>query len=324
MSEILPLNPASYNRHAIHQGDRNWAETNCYVDVLIELIHSLGFEPIAALPFTLTIDYEVDQWGFFKFPHKDLYKLFGMEIQEFNPWRNLPELIEQQVLAGRPVLVEMDSFFLPDTHGMAYKIAHVKSTIAVNKIDRDQQVLGYFHNQGYYELSGEDYQAIFQINGLVHERMLPTYIEYVKLRHLHPTPTGEQLLIASVELLKEHLQLLPTQNPFAQFKEAFTQDFVWLQSQPIETFHLYSFSNLRQYGACFELVGTYLAWLQSQGEKDLQNAIDAFNRITVNAKTYQFQLARAMARKRELDTVAIDEMGRDWQTGIDELKRLYL
>ena len=151
MSEILPLNPTNYTRHCIHQGDRNWAETNCYVDVLVELIHSLGFEPLAALPFTLTIDYEVDQWGFFKFPHKDLFELYGLEIQEFNPWRNLPELIEQQVLAGRPVLVEMDSYYLPDTQGMAYKLAHVKSTIAVNKLDRAQEVMGYFHNQGYYE-----------------------------------------------------------------------------------------------------------------------------------------------------------------------------
>ncbi len=324
MSEILPLNPTSYTRHCIHQGDRNWAETNCYVDVLVELIHSLGFEPLAALPFTLTIDYEVDQWGFFKFPHKDLFELYGLEIQEFNPWRNLPELIEQQVLAGRPVLVEMDSYYLPDTQGMAYKLAHVKSTIAVNKLDRTQEVMGYFHNQGYYELSGEDYRAIFQVDGLVHERMLPTYIEYVKLRYLHPTPTGAALLKASVALLKEHLHLIPQQNPFTHFKTAFAQDFIWLQAQPIETFHLYSFSNLRQYGACFELVETYLRWLQAQGEEGLQDAIAAFGRITVNAKTFQFQLARAMARKRELDGAAIDDMGRDWQTGMDVLKRCYL
>jgi hypothetical protein len=323
MIEVLPLNPASYAKHAIHQGERNWAETNCYVDVLLELIHSLGFEPKAALAFTLAVDYEVDQWAFFKFPHKDIYQLFGMEIQEFNPWRNLPELIENQLRAGRHVLVEMDSYFLPDTQGMAYKLAHVKSTVAVNKIDRDQQLLGYFHNQGYYELSGQDYRDIFQTAGLVHERMLPTYIEYVKYRHLHPTPSGKALLNASLELLKEHLQLTPTRNPFEQFKAAFAQDFVWLQTQEIETFHLYSFSNLRQYGACFELVETYIKWLREQGEQGLDEAIAAFGRISVNAKTYQFQLARAMARKREMDSSAIDEMGRDWQTGMSILKRLY-
>ena len=324
MSEILPLDPATYQKHDIHLGDRSWAETNCYVDVLVELIHSLGFEPKAALAFTLTIDYEVDQWGFFKFPHKDLFKLYGLEIQEFNPWRALPELIEQQLNAGRPVLVEMDSYFLPDTQGTAYKIGHVKSTVAINKLDREQQIMGYFHNQGYYELSGQDYHDIFQLDGLVHERMLPTYIEYVKRRHLHPTPIGDELRQVSVELLKEQLQLTPQQNPFIVFKTAFARDVIWLQAQDIDAFHLYSFSNLRQYGACFELVKTYLAWLKEQGEDGLDDAIAAFGRITVNAKTLQFQLARAMSRKRELDMAAIDEMGRDWQTGMDQLRHRYL
>lgn len=324
MTEVLPLNPATYQRHEIHLGIRNWAETNCYVDVLIELIHSLGYEPKAALAFTLGIDYEVDQWGFFKFPQADLYQLFGLEIQEFNPWRSLPELVENQLKAGRHVLVEMDSYFLPDTQGMAYKLAHVKSTIAINKIDRAAEVLGYFHNQGYHELSGQDYRDIFQIDGLVHERMLPTYIEYVKRRDLQLIPQGNELRLASIKLLKEHLKLIPTCNPFTQFKVAFAEDFVWLQTQDIELFHLYSFSNLRQYGACFELVQTYLTWLQEQGEEELGEAIAAFERISVNAKTYQFQLARAMARKKPLDTLAIDDMGRDWEMGMAILKRRYL
>ena len=324
MNEVLHLNPATYVKHDIHQGNRIWVETNCYVDVLVELIHSLGFEPKAALAFTLTIDYEVDQWGFFKFQDSDLYKLYGLEIQEFNPWRDLPALIEAQVANGRHVLVEMDSYFLPDTQGTAYKIAHVKTTVAVNKIDREQQVMGYFHNQAYHELSGEDYRALFQLDGLVHERMLPTYIEYVKRRNLHPTPSGDALRLASLETLKEQLGLIPVKNPFIAFKEAFAKDFVWLQTQDIEVFHLYSFSSLRQYGACFELVHTYLTWLQEQGETGLQEAIDAFGRITNSAKTFQFQLARAMSRKRELDSSVIDEMGRDWQLGMDILLQRYL
>jgi len=324
MREVLPLDPATYIKHDIHQRERNWAETNCYVDVLVELIHSLGYEPKAACAFSLTIDYEVDQWGFFKFQHKDMYALFGLEIQEFNPWRDLPLLLENQLEAGRPVLIEMDSYFLPDTQGTAYKIAHVKSTVAVNKIDRENHIMGYFHNQGYYELSGDDYRAVFQLDGLVHERMLPTYIEYVKRRHLHTIPTGAELLQASIESLKEQLQLIPKKNPFIAFKENFAKDFAWLQTQDIEVFHLYSFSNLRQYGACFELVQTYLLWLQEQGEGGLQEAIDAFSRINNNAKTFQFQLARAMSRKRDLDSSAIDEMGRDWQLGMDVLLRRYL
>ena len=323
MKQVKALNPARYERHLIHGAERTWAETNCYVDVLVELLHGLGYEPAAALPFTLGIDFEGDQWSFFKFPHEDLLALYGMEIQEFNPWRSLAQHVETQVGLGRPVLVEMDSFFLPDTAGTAYKLAHVKSTIAVNAIDIEQRYLGYFHGQSYYELTGQDFIDIFQLGGLAHERMLPPYIEYVKLRNLHEVPRGKALVDASLVLLRKHLQLIPRDNPFVRFKDAFARDFDWLLTQEMETFHLYSFATFRQYGACFELVETYLKWLQQQGQQNLDAAIQAFATISNNTKAFQFQLARAMARKRPIDLAPLDEMAAAWQTGISQLLALY-
>lgn len=323
MKQVKALSPASYERHLIHGAERTWAETNCYVDVLVELLHGLGYEPAAALPFTLGIDFEGDQWSFFKFPHEDLFALYGMEIQEFNPWRSLAQHVETQVGLGRPVLVEMDSFFLPDTAGTAYKLAHVKSTIAVNAIDIEQRYLGYFHGQSYYELTGQDFIDIFQLGGLVHERMLPPYIEYVKLRNMHEVPRGKALVDASLVLLRKHLQLIPRDNPFVRFKDAFARDFDWLLTQEMETFHLYSFATFRQYGACFELVETYLKWLQQQGQQNLDAAIQAFATISNNTKAFQFQLARAMARKRPIDLAPLDEMAAAWQTGISQLLALY-
>ena len=323
MKQVKALNPARYERHLIHGAERTWAETNCYVDVLVELLHGLDYEPAAALPFTLGIDFEGDQWSFFKFPHEDLFALYGMEIQEFNPWRSLAQHVETQVGLGRPVLVEMDSFFLPDTAGTAYKLAHVKSTIAVNAIDIEQRYLGYFHGQSYYELTGQDFIDIFQLGGLVHERMLPPYIEYVKLRNLHEVPRGKALVDASLVLLRKHLQLIPRDNPFVRFKDAFARDFDWLLTQEMETFHLYSFATFRQYGACFELVETYLKWLQQQGQQNLDAAIQAFATISNNTKAFQFQLARAMARKRPIDLAPLDEMAAAWQTGISQLLALY-
>ncbi|ARU27661.1 DUF1839 family protein [Cellvibrio sp. PSBB006] len=323
MKQVKALSTASYERHLIHGAERTWAETNCYVDVLVELLHGLGYEPAAALPFTLGIDFEGDQWSFFKFPHEDLFALYGMEIQEFNPWRSLAQHVETQVGLGRPVLVEMDSFFLPDTAGTAYKLAHVKSTIAVNAIDIEQRYLGYFHGQSYYELTGQDFIDIFQLGGLVHERMLPPYIEYVKLRNLHEVPRGKALVDASLVLLRKHLQLIPRDNPFVRFKDAFARDFDWLLTQEMETFHLYSFATFRQYGACFELVETYLKWLQQQGQQNLDAAIQAFATISNNTKAFQFQLARAMARKRPIDLAPLDEMAAAWQTGMSQLLALY-
>ena len=319
---IRELDPVTYQRHLIHGEGRAWAETNCYVDVLVELLHGLGFEPIAALPFTLRIDFEGDQWTFFKFPHSDLLALYGLDVQELNPWRSLVHHVAEQVELSRPVLVELDSFFLPDTQGTAYKLAHVKSTVAVNEIDVEARHMGYFHGQGYYHLDGDDFADIFQLEGLAHDRMLPPYIEYAKIVD-RPLPSGPALVEASLASLREQLSLLPTSNPFESFKDRFRQDLNWLMEEPIETFHQYSFATLRQYGACYELVETYLRWLAQNGEGDLDAATGTFHDISAASKAFQFQLARAMARRRELPLEPLDRMAELWTQGTDSLLELY-
>ena len=324
MNPIMQLDPASYERHAIHGEGRCWAETNCYVDVLIELIHAFGHDPAAALAFTVCIDFEVDQWTFFKYPHHDLLDMYGMDIQELNPWVSLSQHVEEQVNAGRPVLVEVDSFFLPDTVGTAYKTSHVKSTVAVNEIDIKTAHMGYFHGQGYYHLDGEDFRDLFQLDGLVHDRMLPPYIELVRLRKKSGEFSDDELLHRSLASLERQLELLPASNPFGLFKSRFEVDLEWLRQEPIETFHSYSFATLRQYGACFELAQTYLCWLRDKGITDLDNSIAAYKEISETAKVFQFKLARALARGKELDLGPIDHMRQLWQDGIDPLTRKYL
>jgi hypothetical protein len=322
MNRILPLDPLTYKRHLIHGENRIWSETNCYSDVIIELLHALGFEPTAALAFTLGVDFEGDQWTFFKFLPGELSDLFGLEIQEFNPWRSLAQHIEEQIKLARPVLVELDSYYLPDTAGTAYKLAHVKSTVAVNEIDIQAKRLGYFHNQGYFNLEGEDFTNIFQTSGLVHERMLPPYIEYVKRSDVRLSDA--ELLKASLGLLKKHMARIPKANPFLTFKKRFEKDLEWLMKEPIETFHGYSFANLRQYGACFELSTTYLRWLDQQGVKNLTKAIESFDQISQTAKSYQFMLARAMARRKPLDLAPLDVMATLWNSGMTELSQQFL
>lgn len=323
MKQILALNPGTYQRHLIHHEERVWAETNCYVDVWIELLHALGHEPIAALPFTFAIDFEGDQWTFFKFPLLDLNYLYGLDVQELAIWRPLAEHIEEQVARGRPVLVELDSYFLPDTTGTAYKLAHTKSTVAVNEINISKKHLGYFHNQGYYHVDGDDFLDVLRLRGDPNPAMLSPYVEFVKIR------TGKEydspsLLPRSLQLLRQHLDLVPKENPFPSFKTRFEKDLGWLLQENLETFHQYSFATLRQYGACFELSLTYLQWLAIQGEKGLDEHIGAFREITEGAKALQFQLARAIARRKPLDTSSLDSMAERWQQGIEGLKMRYL
>ena len=317
--QVFPLDPERHQRHAIHANDRHWAETNCYVDVWVELLHAWGFEPIAALPFTLAADFEGDQWTFFKFPLADLWELYGLDVQELVIWRPVASHIEEQVGLGRPVLIELDSFYLPDTAGTAYQLAHVKTTVAAIEIDVPNRRLGYFHGPGYYHLHGEDFVNILQLDGVKHPAVLPPYTEFVK-RRSSVALAGDDLLQTSLKLLRRQMSLLPEANPFSKFKPRYEADLQWLTNEPIETFHKYSFATLRQFGACFELAATYLRWLHVQNVPQLERPIAGFFELSTSAKTMQFQLARAMARKKPLDLSILDQMAITWETAIDDLK----
>lgn len=320
---ILDLEPTQYKQHVVHTQERDWAETNCYVDVWIEQLHALGFEPIAAMPFALGIDFEGDQWTFFKFQLADLYHLYGIEVQELVIWKPLANHVQEQIKLGRPVLVELDSKYLPDTAGTAYQFAHVKTTVAVNDIDIENKRLGYFHAQGYFQLNGEDFDSVFRQNGQFDQSYLEPYVEILKLTN--STQLEQQKLFKeSVTLLKEQLKKMPKSNPFTLFKSQLAIDIEWLKSQDLEVFHQYSFVTLRQFGACFELVSVYLNWLRSLGEKELDEAIDLYKQISELAKIYQFQLARVVSRGKSIDLDAIDEMSKKWVKGRAILKSKYL
>ena len=321
-NRVLTLDPNNDQRHRLHTQERNWAETNCYVDLWIELLHAWGFEPLAAMPFTLAIDFEGDQWTFFKFPLADLWDLFGLDVQELAIWRSVVSHVEEQIERGRPVLVELDSFYLPDTAGTAYKIQHQKTTVAAIEIDVQSQRLGYFHGQGHYELLGDDFVNIFNLDGVKHPTVLPPYAEFVK-RRSSATLIGDELVQVSLKLLRRQLKLLPEGNPFVRFKPRFEADLQWLANEPIEIFHQYSFATLRQFGSCYEVAATYLSWLQSQGVSPLERPIAAFTELSTGAKTMQFQLARAMARKKPMDLSILDQMATTWELTMEELKTLF-
>ena len=321
MHQVIALDPGTYTRHALHGPDRIWAETNCYTDVVIELLHGLGCEPSAALAFTLGIDFEGDEWTFFKFRDADLQLLYGWDVEELAPWRSLLEHVDEQLLQARPVLVEMDSYYLPDTQGTAYRLAHVKSTVAVNMLDRDARRMGYFHNQGYHELGGEDFEVLFQPLEQVHERMLPPYIEYVKRRR-EPL-RGAALRDASLDLLREQLGRLPERNPFEAFGARFAKDLSWLMDGDIDSFHTYAFVTWRQFGACFELAHSYLEWLGEQGVAGLADASRGLRGISESSKAFQFQLARAMARKRAPTLEVLEQMAEAWSGVMGTLRASY-
>lgn len=317
---VAQLDPATYRRHPIHGEDRAWPETNCYTDLMVEMVHALGFDPVAMLPFTLAIDFEGDQWTFFKPSACEMYELYGFDVQELAIARPLAEHVAEQVEAGRAVLVEVDSWHLPDTAGTAYRTAHAKTTIGVNRIDLAAGRMAYFHNAGYFEVEGEDFRHALRIGATPAEGTLPPYVEFVKWRRDFMPPRGGALIGRSLELARRHVERIPPENPFPRWKARFEDDVPRLLRKEL-CFDDYAFAHMRQFGGCYELAATWLRWLAGHGVSSVEEPAEALQGIADGAKALQFQLARAVARGRALDTAPVDAMAALWDVAMEPLRK---
>jgi len=324
MVRLWNIEPGAYARHPLHATDRAWLEANCSVDLWVELLHTAGAEPLAALPFALAVDVEGDQWTFFKFPLADLEALYDVSVFELNVWRPLVLHVAEQLALGRPSIVEVDAFYLPDTGGTSYRAGHVKTSIGIQGLDREGRRLGYFHNAGYYELTGEDFAGVFRLEGhLTGPEYLPPYVEVAKLG-TRQVPTGRALVDASLALLRAHLARRPASNPFRRYAPRFERDLDWLSTEPLSCFHSYAFATLRQFGAAFELAGAYLRWLQAGGECGLERAEESCELIATTAKALQFKTARAVSTRRPLDAAPLlEKMAGAWDETMTTLTDRY-
>ncbi|MES2029810.1 MAG: DUF1839 family protein [Pseudomonadota bacterium] len=310
------LDSANYVRHALHDPARNWPETNCYVDLLIEVLSQRGHDPRAALAFTVAQDYEGDQFTFFQFPVADLARLYGVEILELAIFDELEEHVRMQLARGRLPMIEVDSWYLPDTRGITYRHSHSKTTIGVNVLDSVNRRLDYFHNAGYFRLEGDDFDALMRP---ARDNSLPLfpYVEFIKFG---PAPSVQAQMEISRTLLAQHLRRRPSQNPFAAWGAMIGADIAQLMRRPPEWFHTYAFSTLRQAGANFELLASYLAWLQELPDPVLERARLAAEAIAGGTKMMQFQFARASARGKVPDVAdAISQLATDYDIALDSL-----
>jgi hypothetical protein len=286
-----------YRSHPLHSHGRIWPETNCYVDVWIELLPALGFEPLAALSFTVAQDFEGDHFTFFKFPLEDLALLFGLTVQELAIYDSLESHISTQLRRGHIPLVEVDGYFLPDTVGTTYRAAHSKTTVGINQIDPKTRTVEYFHGLGYYRAVDEDYDGLFRRFSDIepdNDTLFP-YVEFVKR---DPSFQHGSVAEAALLLLRRHLKRRPTTNPMQSFQLALYADAEWLFEKPADYFHKYAFNTARQTGANFELLASHLRWLSRQHPADFESCIELSTDLASTAKTFQFQMARAFARKR--------------------------
>jgi hypothetical protein len=312
MVSLLGLDPGAYRPHALHGTDRVYLETNCYTDILIELVHARGDEPLAMMGCVLAVDFEGDQWTFFKPRPEDMVRLYGIDVHEMQPYRPLPEQIAEQIEAGRTLIVELDSWHLPDTAATSYRSEHVKSSVVAESIDREAERLRYFHGAGYYELEGEDYRGVFRLGREFSADVLPPYTELARF-DAAPRLAGEELRAAARELLVDNVARRPADNPFGRFGAQLALDLPRLLEGDVQTYHDYAFATVRMVGSAFEVGASHLRWLLGpEGEP----AAAQLDEIVSGCKTLSFKLAR----RREFDPApAVESLAGAWEAGFAEL-----
>jgi len=311
---LLGLDPASYERHSLHGPDRDYAETNCYTDILIEFVHAIGSEPLALMGCVLPVDFEGDQWTFFKPRPEDVEALYGIDIHEMQPYRPLPEQIAQQIEAGRTVIVELDSFHLPDTAATSYGNAHVKSSVIAEAIDREAEILRYFHGDGYFELGGDDYRGVFRLGREYSGDVLPPYTELLRL-DAGPRLEGQELRAAAREMLGAQVARRPSDNPFERFGAGLAAELPNLLAGDAQRYHDYAFATVRMVGSAFEVGASHVEWVLGDAGAP---AAGQMREIVAGCKTLSFKLAR----RREFDPApAVEALAGAWAAGFAELDR---
>jgi hypothetical protein len=306
--------PSNYKRHALHASERSYQETNCYADVLVELLHACGYEPLALFAHVVRMDFEGDQWTFFKPPPEDIELLFGVDVHEMQPYRPLPIQIAEQLELGRTIIVELDSWYLPDVAGTSYRSAHVKTSVAPDAIDPEAETMQYFHGPGMFSLGAEDYRGVLRLNSLSDDA-LPPYTELVRF-DAGPRLEGEALRSASLATLQRNLAHRPSQNPAESFGAALLRELPTLLTGDLDDYHAYAFATVRLAGSGFEALGSYVEWLFGSDAGEATEAISGF----VDAcKVLSFRLAR----RREFDPQGqISAMAASWERAIGTLADL--
>lgn len=309
----------AYVCHALHSQTAVWVEKNCYIDVWIEVLHALGLEPRAMLGFTLAIDFDSDQWTFFKPPHGELFDLFGFDVQELNVWRPLLAHALDHLARGSLLSTEADAFWLPDTGGTDYRRNHTKTTIVLLRVDAQREQATYFHNAGCFTLDGDDFRGLFGRGERRDTKELPLFAEAIRTARLVRRSESD-LVTQSKRLFARHFARRPVDNPVRRFAEHWTSERVSQADKGLDHYHAWAFATLRQLGAAFELAAHGLRYLADRGEPYFEQPIADFERIAVGAKTLVLKGARSVSSGRPLSADSLlDDMASAWDRAMEHL-----
>ncbi len=109
----------------------------------------------------------------------------------------------------------------------------------------------------------------------------------------------------------------PPSNPVKAFAGVIEDGARALGAREPIFFHKYAFNTLRQLGANFELLADHLDWLGA-GDGEATRACRA---ISSGAKSFQFQLARAVTRRKiEGLSGMLDGLAQSWDDALGALR----
>ena len=310
-----------YQPHWMHGEGAAWGEKNCYIDFWIELVHALGGDPHAMLAVTLPLDFEGDQWTFFKPSHDELYRLYGIGVQELNVWRPLLDHAVEHLAAGKLIAAESDAFWLPDTAGTDYRTNHVKTTIVITDLDVAARRLGYFHGPGFFWLEGDDFAGTFRLEVPPDPHFMPFFAEVMRLDRLVLRP-GDELRALTAESIQAQLARRPSDNPIRRFGERVAHDMPKLREQGLAHYHAWAFATTRQLGAAFDLAARQAEWMArgAASEAEYRGAAAHFDLISSTCKALILKGARAVASGRPADLqTSFDAMSLAWDQGMAAL-----
>jgi hypothetical protein len=312
MVSLFGHDPATYRPHAIHTGERTYLETNCFTDIISELLHARGDEPVASFGSFVRMDFENDQWTFFKPRPEDMELLYGLDIHEIQPYRSIPHQVAEQLALGRTMTIELDGWYLPDTAATSYRTGHVKTGVIAEAIDLEQERFRYYHNASLYELAGEDFRGAFRTEQDWSPDVLPPYTELIRF-DAGPAIRDPELHEVSRGLLRGHLDRVPPGNPFDRFAARLMADLPSLLEGDDARYHAFTFATFRMAGAGFELLASHAEWLL--GERGVP-AAEAMGRIVEGCKALGFKLAR----RRPFDpTDAMTALSQAWTEALGAL-----
>ena len=297
--------------HWLHNADRVWPETNCYLDLWIELLHALGRDPLPLLGVAIGLDWEGDHFTFLKPSSSAIFAATGVVLHEMAIWDEVETHVTTQLSNGSVPLIEVDAFHLPDTLGTAYQQVHTKTTIGITAIDPTRKWIGYIHNAGHFSLCGEDYWGVFEAT-LGQPTLFP-YAELARVASNAPEMTVTCDLARAWAV--QHKLSRNKGNPIGRFAVALP-DLLARVGQDPARINALCFNTVRQLGSSFGLLADHLSML---GEDGTQAAT-----LASSAKTLQFRIARAARRGRaDADiAAALDELEAIWArclAGIEQI-----